>query len=183
MKKENKMRCGFGYKIAMSLVSALFFCLGCSAYPSNATNSNQPPTETDSVMRSAIGDSIYSIITEAKKVKAEAVKIGNDSISNVGEINVNSKDFSLIRFIISDPKNYKSNVTVYGKFRPCFTLTFTKKKEACIVNFDFGLRKWNVCDNKGRLLKSFDLNSDDMLRLANTLFPKNKYFESLINAE
>ncbi len=169
--------------MALSLLFALFICSGCSAYPNNATNSNQSSTKTDSVMRKAVGDSIYSIITEAKKIKAEAIKLGNDSVSNVGEINVNSKDFSLIRFIVTEPKNYISNTIVYGKFRPCFTLTFTKKKECCILNFDFGLRKWNVCDSKGRMIKTYDLNSDDMLRLADSFFHGNRFFESLINFE
>ncbi len=183
MKKTTKMMHCLGYRIAMSIVFALFVCTGCSACPSNTVSSSLP-VETDSVMRKAIGDSIYSIIKEAKKVNAEAVKLGNDSTSNVGEIPVNSKDISLIRFIISDPQNYLSDTIVYGKFRPCFTLTFTnKKKESCIVNFDFGLRKWNVCDSKGRTLKKFDLNSSDMLRLANILFPGNIYYEKLINSE
>jgi len=183
MKKETKMMNSFGYRIAISIVFALLVCTGCSAYSSSAASSS-PSVETDSVMINAIGDSVYSIITGAKKVKAEAVKLGNDSTSNVGEITVDSKDISLLRFIISDPQNFLSDAIVYGKFRPCFTLTFiSKKKETCIVNFDFGLRKWNVCDSKGRTLKKFDLSSNNMLRLANILFPGNKYFVTLINTE
>ena len=181
MRNVLRTKSGFGHRIVLSVVFALFMCSGCSAYPSNADNSNQSLAKTDSVMRNAIGDSIYSIIVEAKKVKAEAVRLNNDSTSNVGEINVNSKDFSWIRFIISEPKNYAGDIVVYGKFHPCFTLTFIRKKESCIVNFDFGLKKWNVCDSKGRTLKTFDLNSDDMLRMADILFPNNHYFETLIN--
>ncbi len=183
MRKKSKIKQDLGHRMALSLLFALFICSGCSAYPNNASSSNQSSAKTDSVMRKAVGDSIYSIITEAKKIKAEAIKLGNDSVSNVGEISVNGKDFSLIRFIVTEPKNYISNSIVYGKFRPCFTLTFTKKKESCMLNFDFGLRKWNVCDSKGRVIKTYDLNSDDMLRLADSLFRGNKFFESLINLE
>lgn len=183
MRQKTKFPRCTGYRIAMLVVFALFFCTGCSAYPNNANKSINSSTKADSVMRKAVGDSIYTIVTEAKKIKAEAVRFSNDSTSNVGEININSKDFSLVRFIITEPKNYVGNSIVYGKFRPCFTIVFSKKKESCIINYDFGLKKWNICDGKGRIINTFDLNSDDMLRFANFLFPGNKYFESLTNNE
>ena len=64
-----------------------------------------------------------------------------------------------------------------------FKLTFIKKKEVCILNFDFGLKKWNVCDGMGKQIKMFDLSSDDMLRLANMLFPENELYKNLINTD
>ena len=87
----------------------------------------------------------------------------------------------LVQFIISNPKNYDGDMAVYGQFMPCFKLTFIRKKESCILNFDFGLKKWTVCDSKGKGIKTYNLPSDDMLRLANMLFPENDLYKKQIN--
>ena len=176
MKKKNLI-CGSGIKMAILSAFALFTFTSCSAYPSNAgILTTQSQALTDSVMRTAVGDSIYRIITEAKKIKAEEIKLTNDTTkATVSEaINVKGKYFPLVQFILANPKNYGGDTTVYGQFIPCFKLTFIKKKEeVCILYFDFGLKKWNLCDNTGKVVKQFDFPSDDMLRFANMLFPDN----------
>lgn len=185
MKRKRSVK-GFGYEIAISLLFALLVCTGCLANPSNATESYKSQAKTDSIMRKAVGDSIYNIITNAKKVVAEEIKMTVDSTKVIvrrKSINVKTKYIPLAQFIVSDPKIYVSNLTSYGKFFPCFKLTFTKKKEKCILNFDFGLKKWNVCDSKGKQIKMYDLPSDDMLRLANMLFPENDLYKNLINTD
>lgn len=175
-----------GIRLAIMSMLTLFAFTGCSAHPSTtSTSGSQPSTETDSVMRNAIGDSIYKIITEAKKVKAEEIKLTNDTTKNAKEvaINVKSKYIPLVQFILSDYKIYRGNLATYGHFMPCFKLTFIKKKEIYVLNFDFGLKKWNVCDGEGKQIKMFDLSSDDMLRLANMLFPENDLYKNLINTD
>ena len=138
-----------------------------------------------SVIRNAVGDSIYKIITEAKKVKAEEIKLSNDTTQTIKDeaIDIKSKYVPLVQFILTDPKIYHGDLATYGNFMPCFKLTFTKKKETCVLNFDFGLKKWNICDGTGKQIKMFDLSSDDMLRLANMLFPKNELYKNLINTD
>lgn len=173
-----------GYRLAMLTMLALFVFTGCSAHPSNASNNSlQQQVQTDSVMRGAVGESIYRVITEAKKIRAEEIIITNDTTqaTKTTIIDVKGKFIPLIQFVLSNPKIYSGNTAVYGKFMPCFKLTFIKKKEICVLNFDFGLRKWNVCDDKGQVIKVFDLSSDDMLRVANMLFPENGLFKKQIN--
>ena len=185
MKKEKLIR-GGGFRIAIMSMLALFAFTGCSAHPSTTnTSGSQPSTETDSVMRSAIGDSIYRVITEAKKIKAEEINLTNDTTKSVKDvaIDVKSKFVPLVQFVLTDPKIYHGDLATYGNFMPCFKLTFIKKKEVCILNFDFGLKKWNVCDGTGKQIKMFDLSSDDMLRLANMLFPENELYKNLINTD
>lgn len=185
MKTEKFFRDG-GFRLAIMLMVAVFTFTGCSAHPNTTnTSDSQPSIETDSVMKNAVGDSIYKIITEAKKVKAAEIKLTNDTTKTAKEvtIDVKSKYIPLVQFVISDPKIYRGDLDVYGNFMPCFKLTFIKKKEACILNFDFGLKKWSVCNSDGKQNKRFDLSSDDMLRLANILFPENDLYKNLIKTD
>ncbi len=170
-------------KIAMFMVIASSIAISCSAHPSNLRSRDISAVNRDSVMRKAVGDSIYTIISEAKKVKAEIIRLGIDSTSLQNGFFVKDKYIPLVKFVLSDPKIYNDSTPAYGSFMPCFLLTFIKKKEACMAKYDFGLKKWAICDDKGNRLKTFDLFSDDMLRVADLLFPNNKHFQSLINVE
>lgn len=162
-------------------------CEGCSAQSSNSSLTLTPIDSTTILtpIDSTTRDSIYKIITEAKKVKAEVIKPTNDTTKTAKDvaIDLKSKYIPLVQFILSDPKIYRGNLTTYGHFMPCFKLTFIKKKEVCVLNFDFGLKKWNICDGDGKQIKMFDLSSDDMLRLANMLFPENKLYKNQINTD
>ena len=162
-------------------------CEGCSAQTSNSSSTLTPIDSTTILtpIDSTTRDSIYKIITETKKVKAEEIKLTNDTTNTAKEvaIDVKSKYIPLVQFILSDPKIYRDDLATYGNFMPCFKLTFIKKKEVCVLNFDFGLKKWNICDGEGRQIKMFDLSSDDMLRLANMLFPENNLYKNLIKTD
>lgn len=184
--KQTKFIHGYGFRLAFMSILALFTFSGCSAHPSNANGfANRSQEQTDSVMRSAIGDSLYRIIAKAKKIKAEEIVLTNDTTQSAKStaINVKSKHVILLQFLLSNPANYGGDTTVYGMFLPCFKLTFIKNNESCTLNFDFGLRKWGVCDDKGQMIKRFDLSSDDMLRFANMLFPNNDLYKKQINTE
>lgn len=185
--KKSKGIYNTGYRLVMLSMLALFVFTGCSAHPNNASKPPiQPQAQTDSIMRGAVGDSIYTIITQAKKIKAEEIKMTNDTIQTTKTtvIDVKGKYIPLVQFVLSNPKIYGSSTAVYGQFMPCFKLTFiSKRKESCVLYFDFGLRRWNICDEKGQAIKSFDLSSDDMLRIANMLFPENDLYKKQINTE
>lgn len=167
----------------MFVVMVYSMTTGCSAHPSNLDKHSVSSVNKDSVMRRAMGDSIYTIISEAKKIKAEVIRMEADSTSLQGGLLLKSKFITLVKFVMSDPKIYNVSTPAYGSFMPCFSLTFTSKKETCMANFDFGLKRWAICDGNGRCLMTFDLRSDDMLRVADLLFPNNKHFQSLINTE
>lgn len=181
-----KQICGGGLRLTIMTMLAMFSFTSCSAQPST-TNNSAPvsSTQTDSVMITAVGDSIYKIISRTKKIKAEEIKLSNDTSQTVKNeiVEVKSKYVPLMQFILTDPKIYHGDLMNYGNFMPCFKLTFTKKNETCVLNFDFGLKKWNVCDGTGKQIKMFDLASDDMLRLANMLFPNNELYKNLINTD
>ena len=170
-------------KVALFVVLSSSVATSCSAYPSNAYKRDNTTAVKDSVMRKALGDSVYTVLTEAKAVTA-SLKLKtkdnkNDSIVNV---KVSKNDKYVLDFILSAPSNYVSNDTVYGKYVPNFSLTFNAAKgQSCVANFDFGLGKWNICDSKGKEIVRYDLPTTDVLRLANQLFPECKYFSELLN--
>lgn len=170
-------------KMAMLMVIACSIAASCSAHPSNPSNREDSAIKKDSVMRKAMGDSIYAIISDAKKIKAEVIKLETDSTSLQNTVFVKNKHIPLIKFVLSDPQIYSVSTPAYGSFMPCFSLTFIRRKESCTAEFDFGLRKWSVCDDKRNNLKTFDLSSNDMLRVADLLFPNSKHLQSLINTE
>ncbi|MDE6158728.1 MAG: hypothetical protein K2F69_01290 [Bacteroidaceae bacterium] len=169
--------------MALFVVLSGSVATSCSAYPNNASKHDNTTTAKDSVMLKALGDSIYTVLTEAKTVSA-SLKLktkdnNNDSIVNV---KVSKKDKYVLDFILSAPSNYVSDDTVYGKYVPNFSLTFNAAKgQSCIANFDFGLGKWNICDAKGKEIVRYDLPTTDVLRLANQLFPEYKYYNELLN--
>lgn len=185
MKTVKLIRDG-GYRLAIMSMLALFAFTGCSAHPNNANSSTDlAQLLTDSVMLRAIGDSAYGVISGAKKIKAEVMFFSNDSLAvpQTKEVCIKSKYFALVQFLLSDPKLYGGDTNVYGAFMPTFTLSFIMKKEMYVAKFDFGLHKWAIYDSKGQMSKRFDLPSDNMLRLANILFPENDYFKKLLNTE
>lgn len=157
--------------------------ISCSAYPSNSNKCDKTTMAKDSIMRKALGDSIYTVMTEAKTVYA-SLKLENSENKNRSIVNVkvSKNDRYVLDFIISAPSNYASNDIVYGKYVPNFSLTFNAAKgRTCVANFDFGLGKWNICDVRGNELVRYDLPTIDVLRLANQLFPDCKYFSELLN--
>ena len=185
MKKVKQIRTG-DIRLAIMSMLALVICTACSAHPSKTENfKSHLLSKADSVMRTNVGDSIYNIITRAKKIKAEEIKFVNDTTkaSKANAVNVKNQYASLVQFSLSDPKIYNGDLTTFGNFMPCFKLTFIKKKEICTLYFDFGLKKWSICDNTGKNIKMFDLSSDNILRIANMLFPDNDLYNKLINTD
>lgn len=93
---------------------------------------------------------------------------------------ISSKKIDIINFIVTNPKNYLSNVIVYGNFVPQLKVTYTLKKEVVYLKYDFGLRKWGVFNSEDKELGMFDLASDNMLRFACQQFPDNRFFHELL---
>lgn len=169
-------------KVALFVVLSSSVATSCSANPGNM-NKRDNTTTKDSVMRKALGDSIYTVLIDAKTVTASLkLKTQNNKNDSIVNVKVSRNNKYVLDFILSAPSNYVSNDTVYGKYIPNFTLAFNASKgQSCIANFDFGLGKWNICDAKGKEIVRYDLPTTDVLRLANQLFPEYKYFNELLN--
>lgn len=170
----------------MRLTIFLVISLAIMAIPSScsakAPNNRGMENMTDTIMQKAVGDSIYRVITKAKKIEVASLSLASDSTQQEVTKRIPSKEFRIVSFIVTNPRNYLSNKTVYGVFLPQFQATYTHKKEVVTLRYDFGLRKWGIFDTNDKEIGMFDLASDDILRLACRYFPDNKFFNELLMA-
>lgn len=140
----------------------------------------QPPNKNDSIVSAALGDSIFSIIMNAKYITAEIID-NADTIKKETKAAKLSKDRAdIIKFLLENPDNVASNDTVFGLFMPNAIFTFIHKKQELRLYFDYGLKKWQINDADDKPLKMFDLKSREFLRLAQAIFPDDEYFNKLI---
>lgn len=138
------------------------------------------PIVADTIMHKALGDSVYRIITQAKRVEVSSFPLQKDSLKQTVTKKVSSKELELMKFIATNPKNYMSGTIVYGVFTPQFQAVYSHKKWKIILKYDFGLRKWGVFDADGNQIALYDLESDNMLRFACKMFPDNNFFHELL---
>ncbi len=152
----------------------------CSAKVPSDKSTSQSTVASDTIMQKALTDSIYRVLTHAKKIEISVLPIATDSTSTKITKKISSKDFGLLNFIVTNPKNYLSNKILYGVFAPQLQMEYSLKKETVILRYDFGLRKWGVFDAEGKEINMFDLASDNMLRFACKQFPDNTFFYELL---
>lgn len=166
--------------VAVSVIFAFSF-LTCSSKNEVVINDGIQQIKTDNVMYQVLGDSIGELLSSSKCVKLSICELGNDSVRLWKSLRFRKEERSILRFILGNPQNYQSDKKVYGRFFPSFQIFLKKGKSKCTLNFDFGLRKWNVCDENGKEVKRFDLNSNEMLRFAQMQFPEDKFINELVN--
>ena len=150
------------------LVMSLLTIMGvssCDAKPSKDTL----PTEK---MQKCLGDSITKVIMNSKNVAAELQGVSQTD-SAATHAKLTKKQCYIMRFMITNEKNFESNDTVYGKIMPNVVYTFNYKKQNVFVAVDFGLRKWQIQDENGKTLIQFDLKDEGLLYLTHLVFPEN----------
>lgn len=175
--KPNLMR----FKTILALMIVLIATTTiCIAKEPSVKSTSQRVVASDTIMQKAVGDSIYRIITNAKKIEIACLSPQFDSLKHTITRKVSSKSVVLMKFIATNPKNYHSNIVVYGEFIPQLQATYTQKKAKVILKYDFGLRKWGIFDSKDKQIAMFDLVSDNMLRFACQIFPDNQFLSDLL---
>ena len=114
----------------ISVLTLVVFAIttNCSAKMPSDKSMSQPIVATDTLIHKAVGDSIYRIITNAKKVEIVSLPLQSDSIKQVVAKKVSAKDLELMKFIATNPKNYLTDTPVFGLFIPQFQATYTQKK-------------------------------------------------------
>ena len=92
--------------IHVLMLAVIATTTNCSAkVPSDKSTSKQV-VATDTIMQKAVGDSIYRIITNAKKIEITSSPLQSDSLKQTISRKVSSKDLELMKFIATNPKNY-----------------------------------------------------------------------------
>lgn len=169
--------------VVVVTIALAFSFLACSSKSEKMTSGRIQGIKACNTMYQALGDSIGDLLSKSKCVKLIIHESGKDSIKMQKSLRFRKDERSILRFIISNPQNYQTDKVVYGRFLPSFQILFKKGKAQCTLNFDFGLHKWNVCDEKGKEIKRFDLNSNEMLRFAQMHFPEDELINELIKIE
>lgn len=171
------------YATILSTIVATLAFATCAAGTGRHNQRTLHTLQTDSMVRQAVGDSIFTLITQAQRVEVSLVPASQDSLTNHQSIKLDRSEREILNFVLSDIRNFQSDDTVYGKFQPTLRITYKRKKQTCILNFDLGLRKWNICSPNGTEWKRFDLEPYNLLRFTYILFPKDEFINELLKAE
>lgn len=134
--------------------------------------------QVDSAVTAVMGDSISSILSAAKHVKAidKCISLPSncDSVRNLKSDATNT-----LRFLIESPDNFVSDNPVYGYFNPSVIYIFNDGNREISILFDFGLKKWGIADASGKTFFTRDLKSNELLRFSRKLFPCDPLLESI----
>lgn len=162
-------------------MAAAFLVLMCSAVGAQASKKRPPKfiAPLDSLVCAAVGDSVYSVLMKGTPIEARTISITSDSAQALKTIKIKRGYKNVLNFILCDPHNLK-NTIVYGAFMPQFEVVVAYKHARMKIKYDFGLRKWAICNSNNETLHTFDLISDDMLRFASQLFPENDFYKQLL---
>ena len=132
-----------------------------------------------------IGDSIKSIIKEARKITCTLKKLNPVDTLRKDSTKILPRKFNpIFKFLLLDPSNFRTNDIVYGIFQPdvCYKLCVSKNKYI-YIQFDFGLRKWKLVDSKEQEIYTSDMKMTYMqiLRLTRLYFSEDLTLELLYN--
>ena len=152
----------------------------CSAGMGRSNQRILSGLKNDSIVRQAVGDSIFTFISKAKIVEMSLLTAPQDSLAKSESIKLNRSERGILGFVLCDIRNFQSNDTVYGKFQPTLRITYKRKMQICILNFDMGLGKWNICDKNGVELRRYDLEAYNLLRFACMMFPEDEFINELL---
>lgn len=137
---------------------------------------HSPKVQADSCLVKVLGDSISQIVTSAKSIKAYVWKSENYKDIKTNAKRLNKSQRGILHFILADSCMVKGNAIVYGKFTPCLGFVFKKScSKKVYIDVDLGLGKWAVSDSKGKLLKQFDIEGNDLLRFSAMLYPSDEF--------
>lgn len=130
-------------------------------------------------------DSITNIIAHFRKVECELQDRNPKDTTRVDSIKKLPRKLNeVLRYLLLDEDNYKSNDIVYGLFSSSIRYKLYQSKEKYIfVEFDFGLRKWQVLDSKKEVLFQRDIkeNNLQMIRFSRMVFPEDETLKILQN--
>ncbi len=140
--------------------------------------------KSDSIIyANTITDSIANIILNFRKVECELQNRNPQDTTKVNAKKILPRKLNeVLRYILLDEDNYKSNDIVYGLFSSSIRYKlYQSRKNYVFVEFDFGLRKWQILNSKEDVLIQGDIkeNNLQMLRFSRMVFPKDETLKIL----
>lgn len=135
-----------------------------------------PIVDQDSIKSPSIPiDSISNIISHFKRVECELQgKNPQDTVRVITKKVLPRKYNEVLRYILLDEDNYKTNDIVFGLFSSSIKYKIIQSRRKYVyAEFDFGLRKWQILDSNNEVLFQGDIkeNNLQMLRFSRLIFP------------
>lgn len=119
-------------------------------------------------------DSITNIISHFKRVECELQgKNPQDTVRVITKKVLPRKYNEVLRYILLDDDNYKTNDIVFGLFSSSIKYKIIQSRRKYVyAEFDFGLRKWQILDSNSEVLFQGDIkdNNLQMLRFSRLIF-------------
>lgn len=134
-------------------------------------------------------DSINNIISHFKKVECELQSQNpQDTIRVIVKKVIPRKYNEVLRFILLDDDNYKTNDIVFGLFFSSIKYKIIQSRRKYVyAEFDFGLRKWQILDSNNEVIIRRDIKENNLqiLRFSRLIFPDDitlKIFQDNLKA-
>ena len=128
-------------------------------------------------------DSITNIISHFRKVECELQNRNPQDTTRVNSKKILPRKWNeVLRYILLDEDNYKSNDIIFGLFSSFVRYKlYQSKKKYVFVEFDFGLRKWQILDSQKDILFQGDIkeNNLQMLRFSRMVFSEDETLKIL----
>lgn len=120
-------------------------------------------------------DSITNIISHFKRVECELQgKNPRDTVRVITKKVLSRKYNEVLRYILSDDDNYKTNDILFGLFSSSIKYKIIQSHRKYVyAEFDFGLRKWQIFDSNREVLFQGDIKENNLqiLRFSRLIFP------------
>lgn len=120
-------------------------------------------------------DSIINIISHFNRVECDLQgKNPQDTVRVITKKVLPRKYNEVLRYILLDDDNYKTNDIVFGLFSSSIKYKIIQSRRKYVyAEFDFGLRKWQILDSDSEVLFQGDIkeNNLQMLRFSRLIFP------------
>ena len=169
----------------MSAIGLVITAGGCTTSKQNCKNMKNSANKdsylaiNNTKIQKELTDSIANIIFNAEKIKIDRIKYSGDSIQSQQCRAITKDEIKILKYLLTDGRNYSSNIAVYGLYRPQLRLTVQDKKQELTLYFDCSLKKWSVCDKDDKEIKRYDLETNELHRYFCTLMPEDEFLNGL----
>lgn len=166
------------------IAAALIGCAtqaGCNSLPKS--NARDGIKYQQSTVAHPLGDSITSIIINAKSVKCSLIA-KSDTVPQNSVIELSQESKAIFLYLLCQPVNFQTDKIVYGRFMPWTRFTCAKGGNKVVhVEFDYSLKKWRILDHMRNTIVTGDTgtNNEQLMLFAQELFPLEPNLKLLSN--
>lgn len=166
--------------IIMLIITSTLF--SCNAKRNGFSFANDSIITKEISANNDISDSILNIMMNANRVQANLYVSSMDTIREIAsKNNLNREDMGALKLSLLLSEIHETDAIVYGRFLPKVSFLFSKGKEACTIEVDFGLNQLKVILINSKL--TFTIYNDILLKETVLLFPNDDFLPFLLKQQ